>query len=268
MFRLGVSTMLYLRLTPSRAAERLLSRGLRAVELSYDNFLLSRTDELSELERVADVVSAYSIEAFSVHLPYDRPGPGEPGLTRSVERFARWMRILDRLRVDFYVAHLPSLPRSKSSVSLAARYLKSLAELTTGGARVLVENPSSRALLGAVPEDIADVVRAVESSTVGVCVDVGHALLTGVPLRTFGDVLGNLVKAVHVHDNDGFSDSHMLPGTGVLNIEELAELVAGVGFPRMVAEVACSGLVECDSLLNAIRLFERDLRSLLPSRAY
>ncbi len=268
MLKLSVSTMVYLRLAPSRAVERLFSRGYRAVELSFDNFLLSGVDELSELEKVADIVSGYDTETFSVHLPYDRLEPSERGLARAVSRFAKWMRILDRLKVDYYVTHLPNLPPHGSSIGLATRYLKSLVELPIGGSRVLVENASSRALLGALPEDIAEIVRRVGSPAVGACVDVGHALITRVPLRAFGDILGSLVVSVHVHDNDGFSDRHMLPGTGVLRIEELAEFVARLGAPRMVAEVACGGSVECDSLLNAIRLFERDLKSLSLSRTY
>ncbi|MCS7098965.1 MAG: sugar phosphate isomerase/epimerase [Sulfolobales archaeon] len=261
MPKLSVSTMIYLGLPPSKAIERIASRGFRALELSYSNFLASGTREFSELGRVADTASSYSLEAFSVHLPYDRYGTDELSLASTTSRFYRWVRALDKLSVNFYVVHLPSFPPTEKFIQVAAKFVDSIASSVSGGSWVLVENTTDVPHVGSSVSGIASVLERANSLSVGVCVDVGHALITRTPLEDFRARLGGLVKAVHIHDNDGFSDTHLLPGRGILRLSDLVEFVASAKPPYAVAEVACGRLSECDFLLNGVR----ELRSVLGS---
>lgn len=268
LFRFGVSTMVYLTLPPSKAMERILLNGFRVVELSYDNFLSSGVRELVELGRVVDAASKYSLESISVHLPYDSAELTGSGLSSAIDRLSKWVRALDALRAHSYVVHLPSLPPSGESVGSAVAYLKSLADLAGGDSWVLVENAASAARLGARPGELLEVLKEVGTAKVGVCVDVGHAMIAKVPLRAFSSLLGGSIRSVHVHDNDGSSDKHLLPGYGVLSLDELAEFLAAARPHLVVAEVACRGLTECDGVLRSIRGFELTLRSMVQVRAY
>lgn len=45
----------------------------------------------------------------------------------------------------------------------------------------------------------------------GFCLDVGHAHVTTQNLYQYITTLGDRLKALHIHDNDGTSDSHMIP---------------------------------------------------------
>lgn len=47
----------------------------------------------------------------------------------------------------------------------------------------------------------------------GFCFDVGHAVVTGANLYHYITTLGDRLKLLHIHDNDGMSDSHMIPYT-------------------------------------------------------
>lgn len=47
----------------------------------------------------------------------------------------------------------------------------------------------------------------------GFCLDIGHAHVTTQNLYQYITTLGNRLKALHIHDNDGTSDSHMIPYT-------------------------------------------------------
>lgn len=47
----------------------------------------------------------------------------------------------------------------------------------------------------------------------GFCLDVGHANLMGRNLREYIKALGSRLKVLHIHDNDGWTDSHMMPYT-------------------------------------------------------
>lgn len=47
----------------------------------------------------------------------------------------------------------------------------------------------------------------------GFCFDTGHANLVGIDFEEFITVLGNRLKVLHIHDNDGISDLHQIPFT-------------------------------------------------------
>lgn len=49
----------------------------------------------------------------------------------------------------------------------------------------------------------------------GFCLDTGHVKITGRNLYQFITTLGSRIKLLHIHDNDGRSDSHMIPYTQV-----------------------------------------------------
>lgn len=47
----------------------------------------------------------------------------------------------------------------------------------------------------------------------GFCLDVGHANVMGKNLRQYINTLGKRLTVLHIHDNDGKGDKHMLPYT-------------------------------------------------------
>ena len=47
----------------------------------------------------------------------------------------------------------------------------------------------------------------------GVCFDVGHAHVTTENIYQYLTTVGKRLKTLHIHDNDGISDSHMIPYT-------------------------------------------------------
>ncbi len=62
------------------------------------------------------------------------------------------------------------------------------------------------------------------------CLDIGHATLVGAdPLRTM-QILGERIRAFHIHDNDGKDDNHMLPYTGVTHWNRFIQGLKSIGF--------------------------------------
>lgn len=47
----------------------------------------------------------------------------------------------------------------------------------------------------------------------GFCFDTGHANLVGIDMEDFIVTLGNRLKVLHIHDNDGVGDLHQIPFT-------------------------------------------------------
>ena len=57
----------------------------------------------------------------------------------------------------------------------------------------------------------------------GFCLDVGHALLCGLDIKTFIEKLGNRIACFHLHDNNGIVDQHLAPYTGILDWDRFIE---------------------------------------------
>ena len=51
------------------------------------------------------------------------------------------------------------------------------------------------------------------AEVLGFCLDTGHANLVGIDFESFITALGNRLKVLHIHDNDGISDLHQIPYT-------------------------------------------------------
>lgn len=51
------------------------------------------------------------------------------------------------------------------------------------------------------------------AEVLGFCFDTGHANLVGIDMECFLTALGDRIKVLHIHDNDGISDLHQIPFT-------------------------------------------------------
>ena len=60
----------------------------------------------------------------------------------------------------------------------------------------------------------------------GFCLDTGHLLLLGKDVARAISQLGSRLKALHIHDNDGNTDQHLLPYMGIQNWEHFLDGVA------------------------------------------
>ncbi|HSG28856.1 MAG TPA: sugar phosphate isomerase/epimerase family protein, partial [Candidatus Krumholzibacterium sp.] len=58
---------------------------------------------------------------------------------------------------------------------------------------------------------------------VGFCIDTGHVnAFSKLSLDRWWNALEGRIVALHLHDNDGQSDDHLVPGTGTFDFERLA----------------------------------------------
>lgn len=51
------------------------------------------------------------------------------------------------------------------------------------------------------------------AEVLGFCFDTGHANLVGIDMESFLTTLGQRLKVLHIHDNDGIRDLHQIPFT-------------------------------------------------------
>ncbi len=120
------------------------------------------------------------------------------------------------------------------------------------GVNVLIEN-SCRVNMGEqyffmTGAEMKAFLRYVNHPLLHACWDVGHALLEGHQYQDLLD-LGDDLRAVHIHDNRGKRDDHMLPYMGKINLDEVLQGLRDCGYQGYFT-------FECDgALLSAKRRF-------------
>lgn len=62
------------------------------------------------------------------------------------------------------------------------------------------------------------------------CLDIGHCILTGHDPVNAIEVLGGRLEALHVHDVDGFGDSHNCPMTMTVNFPAVVDALRRTGY--------------------------------------
>lgn len=98
---------------------------------------------------------------------------------------------------------------------LSRERIKVLGELAEQqGVRLLVENLAYPDILFQQPA-FTDTFNQLEN--VDCLVDIGHAIVRHWDLSKLMSDLGSRIRAFHVHDNDGISDSHLKAGDGILD---------------------------------------------------
>lgn len=137
------------------------------------------------------------------------------------------MRIMSRAEVE------------ASSAERWPRFTEFMDQLADVGKRLgvvyLIENQTFNCPLGHDPIEIARHVAALDSPSVRMCFDTGHAHITGdviTALREAAPTIGYF----HIHDNDGIQDDHRMPGDGTIDWGAFARVLEATGnqSPRML----------------------------------
>jgi len=76
------------------------------------------------------------------------------------------------------------------------------------------------------PEMLARLVQAIGPDKTGVCLDIGHlTIFTQRPLSEWLDIIGPYIKEVHLHDNHGVYDEHLVMGQGTIDFDPLFQYI-------------------------------------------
>lgn len=147
------------------------------------------------------------------------------------------------------IVHSLDVPQDVDFEAYNLKYYKSLVPYCEKfGIHVSVENLFSydskrhyyKGRLGS-PEELNEMVEKINSPWINACVDIGHAALTGYEPEDFiAKMSPNVLKALHVHDNDYLADSHMIPYTGELNWESIMKSLKNIGYDgELTFEIFC-----------------------------
>ena len=101
------------------------------------------------------------------------------------------------------------------------------------GVKIAIENVNlnDKASVISTPEALCKIYDELNNEAFVVCFDVGHANnLSGVTPADAIRTLGSRIKCLHVHDNNGLTDSHTLPFYGNIEWDSVTKALADINY--------------------------------------
>lgn len=125
---------------------------------------------------------------------------------------------------------------AKPRVRLLDEWMKHLADIGERlGVVFLIENQPFNCPLGHDAIELARQVAGVGSTSIRMCLDTGHAHITGDLAKTI-EAAREVIAYLHVHDNDKHKDDHRMPGEGSIDWKAFANTLKKqeICVPRML----------------------------------
>jgi sugar phosphate isomerase/epimerase len=137
---------------------------------------------------------------------------------RAMGAIQQWFELFAVLGIRYAVLHMGGstlkeagwpdravFDRRTRSLSEAARYAAQV------GITVCLENLCYPNCGVETLEEIVALIRGADADNLAICLDTGHAVMAGQDCEEFLLEGGDLIRALHLHDNIGTSDYHVLP---------------------------------------------------------
>jgi sugar phosphate isomerase/epimerase len=129
-----------------------------------------------------------------------------------IKKSRLWMektfRIAEELYGSYVVVH-PDYVETENLEEGKSNFVKTVREFSDSNVEILIENLFN-SQIAIFPEQILELVEAIDSDNVNVLWDVGHSIIAsqlyGLNLLDFPRVLGKKIKAVHLHGVEGDRD--------------------------------------------------------------
>jgi sugar phosphate isomerase/epimerase len=155
----------------------------------------------------------------------------------AMDEIKRAIEVAEHAPFQFLVQHVGVSGESSSGQKIEAamtslEHLRAFAKPL--GVQVVVENiPNDLS----TPEGLVELLHAAHFTDIGVCLDVGHAHMAPGVTRAF-EVLKDLIRTTHIHDNHGERDEHLWPGYGTIEWKQTVELLrTAPQVPALVLEI-------------------------------
>ena len=122
------------------------------------------------------------------------------------------------------------IERNIRSLKKIANYIKDK-DITICLENLRHYNDKNEILVDKSADDLLYIIEQVGSDRFGICLDTGHLNLTLKNQREFILKAGDKLKALHIADNQGKSDQHMMPfARGNVDFEEVVKALKEIGY--------------------------------------
>lgn len=149
-----------------------------------------------------------------------------------VNRYKKDLDDVHELGIDLVVMHLTSKSEAPGPNEIGLKRLQEIADYANSlNMRIAFENTKIKGYLEYVITNI-------NRDNVGVCLDIGHSHAHFNDDFNF-ELFKDKIFAIHVHDNDGTSDQHLIPGDGNIDWNYYIEGLKKANYKASVSIESC-----------------------------
>lgn len=230
------------------AIKRWSEAGFQTLDLEFrlgrnDGNVLIADDWESMIDELGETAARYGMTFCQLHLPTYKKGSDLPEYDELFDKAMRRALIAGgHLGAPWAVAHgLGYDQKTGNDPELAYRknrefYDRYVEIGAKNGIGIAFEN-MKQGLPGKCKiqycgqyQELIDLVDGYGDPMVGICWDFGHANITGVDQCTALRKIGKRLKCVHIHDNFGDRDQHLLPFAGMVDWQRIFPVLAEIGY--------------------------------------
>jgi len=230
--KLGVSTWSLLGLDVASAVRAIGDAGFDYIELwgevphAYPDWV-DRT-------RLKDALSSYKM-TLTMHAPFTDLNPAMPfqpvkdAVEKTLVRFVSFGASLGSRIITVHPGSVHNEAMVPQSAQNAVSTLKKMTKAADGRLGINVENQTiSRSKYHLPLASTAESLELIlaEEERLNFTLDTGHAHANGQDPLVLGQRAGSRLTEVHLHDNGGQSDEHLVPGEGTTNLGPLMKTLA------------------------------------------
>jgi protein FrlC len=263
--RLSLWSGFFAALEPEQAMQEIASAGFRFAELSCEMALDPGKGYFSRswMERLRDACRSCGLRIPQVHYPIHtvnpqvkREGEWSPEWEADLAHPEEWRRSFELqcvrdlielcpiVGVETIVVHpggcrgVADERESRRALELNVEAFSRLAGAAAARGVVLALENMGRVRdvrqFGSRIRDLLDVIGSVPARGVAVCLDTGHAHYMGEDVPSAVAVLGDRLRATHIHDSLGRRDDHLMPYSGTIDWGRVISALKGIGYQGML----------------------------------
>ena len=231
---------------PILALESIAAAGFRETELMAEGEAWKRPG-LHDARGFREALNKFGIFAHTIHTPFRgvNLASADPEIRQEgIERIADAMRFGGEVGCRTAIVHSTGRPGEDEApytfenlgkaTEIAYRSVVDLVRVAEEtGVGIALENlpgkgSNCRPLVSM--EELRAFIAGFPQEQVGLCLDTGHACISGLDPAEQADVASERLFALHIQDVDGQNDCHWLPGRGVIDWSALGVVLSNIGF--------------------------------------
>jgi len=212
--------------------------GIEYIEISALQSLHFNIYNKEHIQNISKAVKKYNLKVWSIHAPFCPIAMlDEPSRIEGIKIMIKTYELRKYFNFNLIVMH-PGSDDPKGNREKELKNLKkSLKEIVnrTGRIKIALET------MGDFPtsEKLLEVIEDFDREKVGVCIDTGH-------INQFEDVPSVIKKfkdrifSVHIHDNNGKKDEHLLPFSGNIDWRRVYSALIYSGYTGVFMYEVCN----------------------------
>ena len=218
--------------SPEECVRDFAKKGWHFLELSSEHgeILLSRGNEEKTGYDFSKFAKDYGVSFPQGHL-WLAADIAAVKQDETIDTLKRWLDLFCAADINACVLHcggdeMASLGKTDSEIQEArVNALRILCEHIKGSDAVICMENLARFTTSAA--ELKSLINAVDSDYLAICLDTGHLNMCGLSQAEFIEQSGGLLKALHIADNEGRNDQHLMPyGRGNIDWESFLSAFA------------------------------------------